>query len=112
MGALEHEVLVHLWQLPGAATPAEVLAHMCDDLAYTTVMTILARLWKKGLVTRERRGRAFAYQAVFTEAELAARRMGAALERANDRAAVLSRFVGQLSKNDERILRRVLGDRS
>ena len=107
-GALEHEVLVQLWQLGGASTPAEVLARMGDDLAYTTVMTILTRLWKKGLVTRERRGRAFAYEAAISEADLAATRMRATLDRVDDRAEVLSRFVGQLTRRDERALRRAL----
>ena len=32
-----------------------------QDLAYTTVMTVLARLYKKGLVTRQKDGRQFRY---------------------------------------------------
>lgn len=110
MGALEAEVLAHLWAAPGPMTPGEVLDAMGDDLAYTTVMTILARLWKKGLAERTRIGRAYAYRPKVTEAELTARRMRATLDRASDREAALSRFVGTLSKRDERALRRMLGD--
>lgn len=109
MGALEAAVLAQLWASPGPMTPGDVLESMDDSLAYTTVMTILARLWKKGLAERTRSGRAFAYRPKFTEAELTARRMQANLERATDRKAALSRFVGTLSKRDERALRNILG---
>lgn len=108
MGALEGEVLLALWATEEGATPAQVLAELGDDLAYTTVMTILTRLWHKGLVDRERRGRAFVYRPSVTEADLAARRMQEHLEGVRDREAVLSRFVGTLSKRDERLLRRLL----
>jgi predicted transcriptional regulator len=109
-GELEHEVLVALWAAPDALTPADALAELGGSLAYTTVLTILGRLWKKGLVTRERRGRAYAYRPVMSEAELAASRMRAAFERATDREAVLSQFVGSLTKREERVLRRVVAD--
>ncbi len=109
MGALEAEVLAELWSRVGPATPAEVLEAMDTDLAYTTVMTILMRLWKKGLVERERRGRAYAYRTVVTEAELTAKRMRAMLDRSQDREGALSRFVGSLPKREERALRRILG---
>lgn len=57
MGALETRVLEELWGSGGALTPAQVQAAIDGDLAYTTVMTILTRLWKKGQVTRSRSGR-------------------------------------------------------
>lgn len=109
MGSLEAEVLAQLWARDDPATPADVLAAMETDLAYTTVMTILIRLWKKGLVERERRGRAYAYRPVVTEAELTANRMRAMLDRSRDREGALSRFVGSLPKREERALRRILG---
>lgn len=109
MGSLEAEVLTQLWGLDGPATPRQVLAALDADLAYTTVMTILIRLCKKGLVERQRRGRAYAYRAVVTEAELTARRMRAMLDRSRDREAALSRFVDELPVREERALRRILG---
>jgi len=81
---------------------------MGSDLAYTTVMTILSRLWKKGLVERQRQGRAYAYRPLLSEADLAARRMQAQLDRTRDREAALSRFVDSLPRRDERALRRIL----
>ncbi len=109
-GALEREVLAHLWRVPEGATPGEVRAAVGKELAYTTIMTILRRLWQKGMVERERRGRAFVYRALTTEADLAANRMRAALEPVDDRQEALSRFVDGLSKRDERALRRILED--
>lgn len=110
MGALEAEVLAHLWASPGPLTPGEVREAMADPPAYTTVMTILTRLWRKGLVERQPRGRAYAYQPVVSEAELAAQRMKATLDTTRDRAAALSRFVGGLSRREERVLRKILDD--
>ena len=113
MGALEHEVLSELWALGEPATPAVVLDALGTGLAYTTVMTILTRLWEKGLVTRTRSGRAYAYTPAVTEAELTARRMRATLVAASDQKAALSRFVGSLSAREARTLRALLegGDR-
>lgn len=113
-GALEHEVLSELWALGEPATPAVVLEALSTDLAYTTVMTILTRLWHKGLVTREEHGRAYAYAPAFTEAELTAKRMRATLATASDQKAALSRFVGSLSAHEARTLRTLLesSDRS
>ena len=61
MGALEAEVLDVLWHADGPVTPADVRTAMGTDLAYTTVMTILVRLWEKGLTERTKQGRAYAY---------------------------------------------------
>jgi len=110
MGALESEVLTEIWKQPDGLTPREVLERLDTDLAYTTVMTILNRLWRKGVLDRERAGRAFRYRPLTTEPELFAARMAAALSLANDREATLSRFVGDLSKTDEAVLRRLLAE--
>jgi len=101
-----------MWAADDAMTPAEVRAAMGTDLAYTTIMTIQTRLLDKGLVERERRGRAFAYRPTVTEAELAARRMSQALIAASDREAVLGRFVDELSVKEAQALRRVLDEMS
>ena len=110
MGALETDVLRALWASATPSTPAEVLRQLGTDLAYTTVMTILTRLWRKGLVEREQQGRAYAYQALVSEADLTAKRMKETLAATKDREAALTRFVDSLSKRDERALRRVLDD--
>lgn len=107
-GALEGEVLAHLWAAEEPLTAGEVRANMGEDLAYTTVLTILTRLHNKGLVDRERRGRAYAYRPSVSEAELTAKRMRRFLDRAGDREAVLMHFVDELSGDDEEALRRLV----
>lgn len=108
MGGLETEVLEQLWRAPDGATPAEVLESLDTDLSYTTVMTILSRLWQKGLAEREKHGRAFRYRASVTKAELTAQRMTTVLVAASDRRAALSKFVDSLSPRDVRALRALL----
>ena len=97
-----------LWVRDEPVTPAQVLDALEVDLAYTTIMTILTRLWQKGLVTRERRGRAYAYAPAVTEAEFTAQRMQAALDAASDRKAALTGFVRSLSAGEARAVRALL----
>lgn len=108
MGALEEEVMTYLWATMTPAMPAEVHQAVAPDLAYTTIMTVLSRLWSKGLLTREPKGRGYAYSPVRTEAEHRAEEMQTTLEAADDRAAVLSSFVSALSGCDAARLRQLL----
>lgn len=107
-GGLESEVLASLWAAGRPLTPAEVKDELGGDLAYTTVMTALARLHEKGEVTREKAGRAFAYTPIRDEAETAAVRMRELLGSGADREAVLARFVGSLSAEEEKVLTELL----
>jgi predicted transcriptional regulator len=101
---LEQEVMAALAASNAALTPAQVRAMISDRLAYTTVMTVLARLHDKGLVSRERSGRAFAYRILGEGADLTARQMRRLLDAGDDRQAVLSRFVDVLTPDDEALL--------
>ena len=60
LGELECSVLEHVWSLR-EATVHDVLGRMERPLAYTTIMTTLDRLFRKGLLVRLKRGRAFVY---------------------------------------------------
>jgi len=111
-GRLEREVLGVLWRASRPMTPGDVRVELSRPLAYTTVMTVLARLYEKGLVLRTARGRAYAYRPAMSESELTARRMGEALALAGDRAAALIGFVSHLSKRDVDALRRAMGDKN
>jgi predicted transcriptional regulator len=77
-------------------------------LARTTVTTILSRLYEKGMASRLRSGRGFAYTPTEDAPGLTARRMHVELGKDEDRGAVLARFVSQLSDEDERLLRALL----
>lgn len=109
-GELEAAALAVLQAADSALTPAQVRERLGGGLAYTTVVTILSRLYAKGVLTRLRRGRAYSYSPVADEPGLAARRMRGVLEAESDREAVLARFVSGLSSADEQLLRRMLAD--
>ncbi|MEV6742381.1 BlaI/MecI/CopY family transcriptional regulator [Streptomyces sp. NPDC051104] len=109
-GALEAEVLALLQSSPQALTPGEVLERLDNGLAYSTVVTVLSRMFDKGLLTRSKQGRAYAYAPVTDTHGLTARRMRQVLESDADRQAVLTRFVEELPSRDEQLLRQLLGD--
>lgn len=92
-------------------TPLEVQVALGGDLAYTTVMTTLARLHDKRALTRKLDGRAYRYCAAGDASEVMAtviaHRMLQLLSGA-DRAEVLSRFVADLEPGDELVLARLL----
>lgn len=107
-GELESAVLGVLQAADSALTPSQVRERLSAGLAYTTVVTIMSRLHAKGVLTRVKAGRAYAYSPVADEPGLAARRMRGVLEAEEDREAVLARFVSGLTPDDERLLRRML----
>jgi predicted transcriptional regulator len=108
-GELEAAVLAVLHAADAALTPSQVRDRLGTRLAYTTVVTIMSRLHDKGVLTRAKAGRAYAYTPVADEPGLAARRMRRVLEAEDDREAVLARFVSGLTPADEKLLRRMLG---
>lgn len=63
LGDLERAVMDVLWRNGEESSVREVHGVLGDDLAYTTVMTTLDRLHRKGLLTRRHEGRAFLYRA-------------------------------------------------
>jgi len=68
MHELEREIMEICWRL-GRASVREVLEALNvgeRQRAYTTVMTTMVRLWEKGLLHRERHGRADVYEPVLS----------------------------------------------
>ena len=65
---LELQIMQVIWR-QGACTVAEVQQALPQDLAYTTVQTMLNILTRKGRLKRELHGRAFQYAATVTEAK-------------------------------------------
>ncbi|MDP8959704.1 MAG: BlaI/MecI/CopY family transcriptional regulator [Actinomycetota bacterium] len=110
MGELEARVMEMLWERGGWTTPGEVQEALTPerDLAYTTVMTVLVRLWQKGLLERHRDGRAYAYHPVESREEWAARRMGQLLAAAGNRSQALGHFLQALGAPERAQLRRLL----
>jgi predicted transcriptional regulator len=109
-GDLGQQILDVLMAAGRALTPAEVLEELGGELAYTTVMTVMARLHAKGVLARQRYGRAYAYSPWLDPARVTARSMHRLLNVQPDRAAALARFVDDLSAADEQVLRHLLAD--
>jgi predicted transcriptional regulator len=68
LGHLEEGVMNVVWSL-GEVNVRDVAARLERPLAYTTVMTTLDRLYKKGLLERRKAARAFIYAARLTREE-------------------------------------------
>jgi len=69
LGALERAVMSIAWR-EGDISVREACNRLRVNVAYTTVMTTMDRLFKKGLLTRRKVGRAFVYRAAATRKEL------------------------------------------
>ena len=96
-----------LWA-KGNATVRELIESGCQDLAYTTVMTTLDRLFKKGLLTRFEEGRAFRYAPRFSREEMHREVAGHAFRQLLDASPTsslpLSFLVEILGERDEQLL--------
>jgi BlaI family penicillinase repressor len=107
LGPLEQRMLEGLWER-GSATVRELIEHGCQDLAYTTVMTTLDRLFKKGLLTRSEEGRAFRYTPQCSREELHREAAGHAFRQLLDASPAsslpLSFLVEILGERDAQLL--------
>lgn len=102
LGDLEREVMEQLWTAAQPMTVRAIHAQLATsrDLAYTTVMTVLDRLAKKGVVQRVREGKAYLYSPVGSREQLAADLMFEALSDAGDRSDALVRFVDRVTPEE------------
>lgn len=103
-------VLDVLWDQDGWLTPRDVhtVIEIRRKIAYTTIMTTLARLCAKRRLERRGRGRAFEYRTVMSRTEYAAARMTEFFDAAGDSRAALTHFVSALDDRDIAELRRVM----
>jgi predicted transcriptional regulator len=109
-GSLEASVLQLLWAHGDPQTGRQIrdaLAKEGGPLASTTVLTVLARLERKGLVERDPVSKA--YRATKADPAETADSMTEVLGRSSDRTAVLQRFTGALGVDDLDVLRAALG---
>jgi predicted transcriptional regulator len=109
LGELERAVMEILWSAGAPVTARDVQDALgTRDLATTTVLTVLGRLERKGLVTRERLGRAHRYRSVASREDHVAELMRDALDAAPDRGAALARFLGSIPADERDALRDLL----
>lgn len=102
LGPLEDEVMRIIWGRDQATVRDvhEELGSRRIALAYTTVMTVMARLTTKGLLSRRRVGRSFLYRVRIKEEEFrrrTARMLAQRLVRGFDHLAIAS-FVEEVAK--------------
>lgn len=113
LGDLERAVMEVLW---AAGEPVAVRGvHEALEgrkLAYTTVMTVLDRLAKKGLAARQRDGRAWQYVAASTKEQLTASALHQTLHSLDgtDRRAAMLQFLGTADTADLDDLRAALAE--
>ena len=99
-GDLEATVMDLLWSADRPLLVREVLDLLPARPAYTTVMTVMDNLHRKGWLERRRDGRAWRYEPVLTRQAYTARLMHEALAVSDDRAGVLARFAREIDPAD------------
>ncbi|CAM3879171.1 BlaI/MecI/CopY family transcriptional regulator [Kibdelosporangium persicum] len=109
LGELERAVMEILWQRTEPMAVRDVARALAErDLAYTTVMTVLDRLAKKGFVHRHLEGRAWHYRPAESRESYVAQLMLEALSLTDDRAAALTQFARSVSGPESEVLSEAL----
>lgn len=110
LGSLEAVVMQRLWDAPGPMTVREVMVDLQSErsIAYTTAMTVLDHLAKKGMLVRTKQGRAFSYSPAHSREDRVAELMGQALAESANRDVALLRFVENMSSDEAAQLRKLL----
>ena len=109
-GELEAVLMHRIWERGGPVTVRDLFDELREErnIAYTTVMSTMDNLHRKGWLTRERDGKAYRYTPVASRDEYSARLMREAMAEAGDTEAVLSHFVAQMDGSESAALRAVL----
>ena len=109
-GELEAVVMDRVWEHAGPVTVRELFDELRREraIAYTTVMSTMDNLHRKGWLARDKDGKAYRYTAVASRDEYSARLMREAMAEAGDTEAVLSHFVAAMDGEQSEVLRAVL----
>jgi predicted transcriptional regulator len=110
LGELEAVIMDRLWEWGRPAPVREVLDDLRKDrtIAYTTVMTVMENLHRKGRLRRHRDGRAWLYEPTGSRSGYTAALMSDALATSTDRRTALAHFVLQMSPHDAALLQHAL----
>ena len=110
LGELEAVVMDRLWSAGVPRTVRAVYEELREhrQIAYTTVMTVMDNLHRKGWLRREMAGRAYLYEPVRSREVHSAELMGEALADSADRGVTLMHFVERMSPDEARLLRDAL----
>jgi predicted transcriptional regulator len=109
-GDLEAVIMHRVWDHGGPVTVRELFEQLQAErvIAYTTVMTTMDNLHRKGWLARVKEGKAYRYTAIASREEYSARLMREALDGGGDTQAVLSHFVAQMDGEESEVLRTVV----
>jgi predicted transcriptional regulator len=109
-GDVEGVIMHRVWDRAGPVTVREVLDELQQEraIAYTTVMSTMDNLHRKGWLGRVKDGKAYRYTATASREEYSARLMREALAGGGDTEVVLSHFVAEMDGQDSEVLRTVL----
>jgi predicted transcriptional regulator len=109
-GELETVIMDLVWSWNEPATVREVVTELRRrrEIAYTTVLTVMDNLYKKGALRREPVGRAYRYVPVLSREQHGAQEMRQALEDSGDRSLALTHFVGRMTLDEAIALREAL----
>ena len=109
LGDLERAAMEVVWAATGPLTARQLADALADrGLAYTTWLTVLTRLEGKGLLRRERAGRAHTYTPVASREDHIAVLMQQALGQAGDREAALQHFARSVTPEEAQVLQHAL----
>ena len=114
LGHLEAVVMQHLWSTGRPVSVRETLDALAPEraLAYTTVMTVMDNLHSKGLVAREKQGKAYLYTPVSSRDEHTAEMLQEVLADSDDRTAALMHLVLMLEASEAATLLAALSERA
>ncbi len=109
-GELEQAVMQVIWDADRPVTGREVVDQLAHSrpVVYTTVLTVMDRLARKGILEKHPTGKAHTYQAVQSRETYTARRMASLLGASGNPTTVLLRFVQQLPPEQADKLRAAL----
>ena len=110
LGELEAVIMSRLWESGRPALVREMVDDLRGDrpIAYTTVMTVMENLHRKGWLRRDRDGRAWRYEPTGSRSGYTAALMNKALDTTADRRTALTHFVLQMSPHDVALLQQAL----
>jgi predicted transcriptional regulator len=111
-GELEAVIMHRVWQHAEPVTVRELFDELAAErtIAYTTVMSTMDNLHRKGWLDRAKEGKAYRYTATASREEYSARLMREALVDGGDAEVVLSHFIAQIGSGESEALQSVLSD--
>jgi predicted transcriptional regulator len=109
-GDLEAVIMQLVWDHGDAVTVRDLFDELRQEraIAYTTVMSTMDNLHRKGWLDRVKDGKAYRYTPTASREEYSARLMAEALAGGGDTEAVLSHFVAQMDGTESGVLREVV----